>query len=452
MMNERQSLLVSYVEKARKAVFDAEEFLWTHPEVGFTEWESHNYLKAVWEGLGYTPVEAGNIPGFYADLDTGRPGPTLCIMGELDALDIANHPCSVNGKNHSCGHCAQGAAMVGVAAGLKGERALDGLCGRIRLMMVPAEELIQLPFREELRKKGIIHFYGGKPEFMYRGFFDDVDLCLMVHTGTESQELDFGCGYTNNGCLAKTFTYTGRAAHAAGSPNRGINAEYAAMLGLNACNALRETFVDSDHIRFHPILHGVSTAVNIIPNEIELETFVRAGTTAAIVRENKKINRALAGAAVSMGAGLTVHDRPGYTPEIHFHPYMKLVEKCCQDLSGPEKVRFRYDGHGTGSSDFGDLTAVMPGVQFRAYGAIGTGHGTDYYIDDVEKACVRCAMAQVLVANELLQNEAVAAKEIVAAYEPTFGSIQEYIDFMDALTMDKEMVTYGEDGEITVHA
>ncbi len=449
-MNERQELLVSYVEKARKLVFDGEDFLWTHPEVGFTEWESHNYLKARWEEMGYKVIEAGNIPGFYADLDTGRPGPTLCIMGELDALDIANHPCSVNGKNHSCGHCAQGAAMLGVAAGLAGEHALDGLSGKIRLMMVPAEEMIQLPFREELRQKGIIHFIGGKPEFMYRGYFDDVDLCLMVHTGSENQELDFGCNYTNNGCLAKTFTYTGRAAHAAGSPYKGINAEYAAMLGLNACNALRETFQDSDHIRFHPIVHGVETAVNIIPNEITLETYVRASTTKAIVRENKKINRALAGAAASMGAKLTIHDRPGYTPEIHFHPFMKLVEKCCTDLSGPEKVKFRYDGHGTGSSDFGDLTSVMPGVQFRAYGAIGSGHGTDYYIKDVEKACVRNAMAQVLVANELLQDDAKAAKEIIDAYEPTFGSVKEYVEFMDSLIRDIDAVTYGDDDTVTI--
>ena len=41
-----------------------------------------------------------------------------------------------------------------------------------------------------------------------------------------------------------------------------------------------------------------------------------------------------------MGAGLLLQDRPGYAPERHDHRFMKLVEKCCTDLSGPEKVEF----------------------------------------------------------------------------------------------------------------
>ncbi len=450
-MNERRERLVSYVEKARKIIFEGEDFLWKHPETGFTEWESHRYLKEKWESFGLKVIEASDIPGFYADIDTGRPGPTLCIMGELDALDIANHPCSVNGKNHSCGHCAQGAAMLGVVAGLTQERSLEGLSGRIRLMMTPAEELIQLSFREKLRQNGTIHFYGGKQEFMCRGFFDGVDLCLMAHTGAEYEQYDFGCSYTGNGFLTKTVTYHGRSAHAAGAPHNGINAEYAAMLGINACNALRETFRDGEHIRLHPVMQGIDTAVNIIPNEATLETYVRAASIDAITRENKKIDRALAGAAVSLGAGMEIHDRPGYAPELHFKPFMQLVERCCIELSGEEKVNFRYDGHGNGSSDFGDLTSVMPGVQFRAYGAVGTAHGTDYYVKDVEKACVRSAMAQVIVADELLREGAAAAKEIIETYEPRFGSIREYMDFMDsAMTSDRDAVIYNDDGTVTV--
>lgn len=449
-MNERQTLLASYVTDHRQLVLDGLDFLWKHPETGYTEWESHKYLKEKWEELGYEVKEAGNIPGFYADVDTGRPGPTLCIMGELDALDLDTHPEAVNGKAHACGHAAQGAAMLGVAAGLKGEHALDGLSGKIRLMMVPAEEAIQIPFREELRKKGVIRYYGGKQEFIYRGFFDDVDLCIMVHTGSNFPEHDFGCFASANGFLIKTATYHGKAAHAAGGPNKGINAEYAALLGIEACNSLRETFVDSEHIRFHPILHGIKTAVNIIPDEVSLETYVRAATTKAMFRENKKINRALAGAAVSIGATVTIEDRTGYLPDIRFKPFMQLIEKVCEDISGPERLRFDYTGHGSGSSDFGDLTAIMPGVQYRAYGATGTGHGIDYFITDPERACVKSAISQVLVAEAVLKDDAKAAKEIIAAYKPEFPSVKEYLEFMDSMMADIDAVTYNEDGTVTV--
>ena len=75
---------------------------------------------------------------------------------------------------HCCGHNAQSAALLGIAAALKQPHALDGLCGSIRLVVVPAEEMIQLAFREELRQKGIIKYNGGKTEFMYRGLLDGV--------------------------------------------------------------------------------------------------------------------------------------------------------------------------------------------------------------------------------------------------------------------------------------
>lgn len=447
-MNERQELLAGYVAAARQDMLDALDFLWKHPETGFTEWESHRYLKEAWEKLGYEVQEAGNIPGFYADIDTGRPGPTLCIMAELDALDIANHPCSVNGKNHSCGHHAQGAALLGVAAGLKGEHALDGLSGRIRLMMVPAEEAIQIPFREELRKKGIIRYYGGKQEFIYRGLLDDVDLAIMVHTGN-SLEKDFSCRASSNGFLIKSATFQGHSVHAAGA-SKGINAEYAAVLALEACNALRETFRDEDHVRFHPILKGVDTAVNIIPNEMVMETYIRSADAKSMYATNKRINRALAGSAVSIGARLLINDRPGYMPDTRYKPMMELVEKCCCDLVGAEKVWFKYDGHGSSSSDFGDVTSLMPGVQYHAAGATGTSHGTDYYVSNPDKACVNSAKSQVLVANELLKDEAKAAREIIASYRPTFASKQEYVDFLDSMTMDRDAVAYEEDGRITV--
>lgn len=121
-MTERQQQLVQNVEKHRQMILDAERWLWAHPQTGYTEWEAHNYLVEKYEALGYSLTLAGNIPGFYTEVDTGRPGPKLAIFGELDALDIANHPESVNGMAHCCGHNGQSAALLGIAAALKESR------------------------------------------------------------------------------------------------------------------------------------------------------------------------------------------------------------------------------------------------------------------------------------------------------------------------------------------
>ncbi len=457
-MTERQEQIVRNVDVVKEMILAAERWIWKHPQTGYTEWEAHGYLAEKYEALGYTLVKAGNIPGFYAEADTGRPGPKIAIFGELDALDIANHPESVNGMTHCCGHNAQSAALLGIAAALKQPHALDGLCGSIRLVAVPAEEMIQLAFREELRQKGVIRYNGGKTEFMYRGLLDGVDMAMMAHgmtkgsglSGNGDVDLDFYAELGMNGCIAKNIRYKGKAAHAGGAPHRGINAEYAAMLGLQACNNLRETFQEKDSIRFHPILMGANCAVNIIPDEMKIESYVRGRTLEAIRTENSKLNRALTGAALAMGAGVELSDRPGYAPEIHDPALMKLAEECCIALSGPDKVHFDYQGWSTGSSDFGDVTMVMPGIQIWSGGGIGSLHGIDFQIKDPNRMCVNAAKAELFLLDALLSEDAVRAKKIIADYQAPYPSIAAYLAAVDALTLDKDAVQYDAHGNAVV--
>lgn len=130
---------------------------------------------------------------------------------------------------------------------------------------MPAEELLELGYRKKLKEQGIIKYFGGKVEFLYRGYLDGVDAAFMVHSAASKQLIGFPLG--SNGCLSKNITYHGKSAHAGGSPQKGINALYAANLGLSAINALRETFVDDDHIRVHPIITAGGSAVNAFPKQ-----------------------------------------------------------------------------------------------------------------------------------------------------------------------------------------
>ena len=92
-----------------------------HAATGYEEWEAHEYLVEAYEKLGYILTKAENIPGFYTDVETGRPGPKVLIFSELDGLRIPDHPHAnpKNGAAHACGHHAQCAALLGVAAALK---------------------------------------------------------------------------------------------------------------------------------------------------------------------------------------------------------------------------------------------------------------------------------------------------------------------------------------------
>src|SRR5712671_5097296 len=105
---------------------------------------------------------------------------------------------------------------------------------------------------------------------------------MMIHTTPRTEDGKAGVPASNNGCVVKTVRYVGRAAHAGGMPHRGINALYAAQIGLMAINALRETFRDEDTVRVHPIMTHGGSQVNVIPADVRLETFVRAKSLEAI--------------------------------------------------------------------------------------------------------------------------------------------------------------------------
>ena len=432
-----------YVEKHRELILNSLDFIWKNPETGYKEWKTHSYMEEAFAKLGYGLTLAGDIPGFTAEVDTGKEGPTVAIFGEMDALICGTHPAadSETGAVHSCGHCAQAAALIGLAAALKEEGALDGMCGKIRLVAVPAEELIEVEYREQLRNKGIIKYFGGKPEFMWRGLLDCVDMAFMIHTAG-GNEPNFNIDRGSNGCIAKTMTFEGVSAHAGGSPHKGVNALYAANLALNAANALRETFLDDNHIRFHPIITRGGDAVNAIPETATIESYVRGASMREIVKVNKKINRAMAASAAAIGAKLHLRDIPGYWIRQYPEDFRLAFEEAAKLVIDNVKLNEGWD---TSCSDMGDVGAVMPTIHPIVSGSVGKAHGNDYYIIDGETACVKSAEAQLVLLSILLKDNAERAKKIIANYKPEFASMQDYFDFMDKLNIDDEVVTY--DGE-----
>ena len=452
-LSARQRALTEMVDRHATTVLEAERWLWAHPQTGYTEWQAHAYLTNRFASLGYELTCAGDIPGFYADLDTGRPGPKVCVLGELDALDIPGHPEAVNGIAHLCGHHGQCAAVLGVACALKEPGALDGLSGSVRLMLVPSEELVQVSFRDKLREKGTIRYFGGKPEFMSRGCFDGVDMVMNVHQGdtVRNDGVVFNAIVGCNGCLLKKVVFKGKTAHAGLNPQGAVNAQNAALLALQACNDLRETFYDNETIRWHPVMRPADCAVNNVPELIVAESYVRGKTLEAIKRENAKFNRAIAGAALAIGARVELHDRPGCAPGVFDANLLKVMEKACVALVGSEKVSFGYSAWGSASTDMSDLSCVMPCAWFYVNGGIaGSGHGVDYKVVDPYRLCVDSAKAQVLTIDALLGDSAAAAKDVLAKFKPRYPSVKDYLKAIDEIFLDREAVTYDKDGHGSV--
>ena len=434
--------LINAVNKNRQLILDAERYIWANPETGYKEFKTTAYLAEKFTELGYNLTMADGITGFYTVLDTGRKGPEILILGELDSIICPSHPESdpKTGAVHSCGHNAQCAALLGIAAALKEPNILDKFCGRIRLCAVPAEELLEIEFRTKLMEQGKIKYFGGKPEFLSRGYFDGVDIAFMVHT---TQGENFITTLGSVGCLAKQVIYKGVAAHAGGSPWNGKNALYAATCGINACNALRETFKESDVIRFHPIITSGGAMVNAIPEKADIESYVRGMTFTAMKEYNKRLNQALIGAALSLDNNIEIIDKPGYAPLINDKNMLELA-KDAMAYALPDKKFVAEQRYGSGSTDMGDLSSIMPVIHPYAPGAKGTPHGNDYYIENPELACVDSAKWQLGMLKLLLENDGALAYKIIEEHKPLFSSKEEYLSYCDSLSCSGDRINYSD--------
>jgi amidohydrolase len=387
------------------------------------------------------PFEEGiALTGLKGMLNTGHTGPTVAVMGELDSLKVLEHPHAdpVTAAAHACGHHCQVAMMLAVGIGLKAAEVLPHLAGRVALIAVPAEEYIEIGYRDQLRREGKIEFLGGKPEFIRLGALDDVDMAMMTHTSSQAEQGKIAFGGTNNGIVAKSIRFIGKAAHAGGAPHAGINALNAAMIAMSAMHAQREMYRDDDTIRIHPIITQGGVAVSSVPADVRMETFVRGRSIEAFLNANQHVDRALRAGAMAVGGRVEITTLPGYLPMQSDASMLDLYGANAVALVGVENVKRL--GHRTGSTDMGDVSQIMPVIHPYVVAATGSGHGSDYVVQDYDLGVLTAAKAMAMTVIDLLANEAQHARTIKRNYQAPLNKAQ-YLSLMRSMF---EEVSYTE--------
>ncbi len=419
-------------------LIDVAKAILRHPEPGFRELKTSRLVAERFRGYGIPYEDGIALTGLRATLDGGSSGPTVAVMGELDSLRVAGHPFedTHTGAAHACGHHAQIGMMLGVAVGLRASGVLSDLSGRVALIAVPAEEYIEIEYRDELRRSGDIEFLGGKPEFIRLGAFDDVDMAMMTHTmsSSDQDEGTIALGGTNNGIVAKRIRFQGRAAHAGGAPHAGINALNAAMIAMSAIHAQRETYRDHDYVRIHPIITAGGTAVSSVPADVRMETFVRGRTVKAFLAASEKVDRALRAGAMAVGGSVNITTLPGYMPIKSDEAMLDLYEANAASLVGSSNLRRL--GHRTGSTDMGDVSRIMPVIHPYVVGATGRSHGDDYVVEDYELAVLTGAKAMAMTVVDLLSDGAQRARQIAGSYRAPMSK-REYLSAMRGMYRDE---------------
>jgi amidohydrolase len=126
-------------------VVDNRRHLHRHPEVSFDEHETSRFVQDRLRGLGLSVQECPTPTGALAVLETGRPGRTVMLRADIDALPILEESgvtfaSATEGRMHACGHDAHTAILLGAARTLA-ERAED-LTGSYLFCFQPAEEIV----------------------------------------------------------------------------------------------------------------------------------------------------------------------------------------------------------------------------------------------------------------------------------------------------------------------
>lgn len=409
------------------------EDIYRNPELGFKEFRTREKVIEQLNKFGI-PYEDAAYTGLIATIDSGKKGPVIGLICELDAVPTTGHPYAnqVDCAAHTCGHYAQIGVMLSLFIALKQANSLSELCGKVKLIVTPAEEFCDMDYRRQIIKEGKVQHPSGKREMIATGVLDDVDVMLSCHTmGLDMNTYHAEIGASLNGFIQKTAIFHGKATHAGANPEGGINALNAANLAMTGINFLRETFRAEDAIRVHFIMPEAGNSINTVPARARIDMYVRAKSTHAILETNQKVNQALRGGAMAIGCDVEIVDTPGYFPLHQDENLTEFVKKQIEQYMEEDKIA--EGTHGFASGDMGDLSMMWPIVEIGIAGFSGTMHGKDFKTEDTEQAYKVPAHYFADTVIELLSNDGKAAWEIKEKFVPVMDK-ETYLKTLDDLS------------------
>ncbi len=198
-----QTDLMAKLDANQQQIIDIRRHLHQHPELSFHEKETAAYIKAFYQGLDCTITDYGEGYGFVVDITGGKPGPTLALRADFDALAVQEDNDlpfkSVNpGVMHACGHDGHTAYLMVLAKALIEMK--DRLAGNIRIIHQNAEEVSP----------------GGAKGMLAAGVLNGVDNVIGLHvmSSMPTGSIGYHLNETQTGRANFTITFTGKGGHA----------------------------------------------------------------------------------------------------------------------------------------------------------------------------------------------------------------------------------------------
>ena len=422
--------VLNTIDSIKEEMINLSEEIFKNPELGFKEYETNKLICNILDKYSLEYQSDIAITGIKSTLNSKKDGPHIALVCELDSVPSTEH--KYLGKNdncaHSCGHYAQVGVMLGTYIALKESNILETMGGKVSFIATPAEEYCDFDYREKLVKDKRLSYISGKQQMVKEKAFDDIDLIISCHSMPPNDKYYSEVNSSLNGFSGKKITFKGVSAHAGLNPCDGVNALNAANVALSALAYIRETFKEEDAIRLHYVISEGGTSVNSVPDKVVIDMYIRAKTLDAIMEVNTKVDRALRGGALAIGADVEITNTGGYLPLTQDKYLTEAIKESMLKFMDEDKIL--RDCHSFASGDIGDLSYILPTVQIGIAGFAGRIHGNDFRTEDKNLAYELPIKYFTEAVIDLLQDDCKKAKNIVSNYKKNL-TFDDYINLLN---------------------
>lgn len=400
--------------------------IYANPELGYKETKTKqtviDYLKSVDSDIS---IEEFSTTGFKTTLGEKK-SLHIAFIAELDAVYAPTHfkADPANGAAHNCGHYTQVAIALALYEQLYQTKAYEAFDFQLSFIFVPAEEYLDLPYREQLVNEGTITHYGGKPEAMKLGVFDDIDLGICVHAiGGEFAERTIEINCDLAGFLYKKYHFKGKASHAGFDPFSSVNAYSMSTLFNTAIGLSRQQLDEKQMVRINPIVMQSDMSTNVIPNHITVGTDLRTQSVDYMQEVAVRLDKAAIGSAQALMGEVATETQMGYLP---FQQSRYLSTFVAAAFNKDERIKAMLNNQAiSAAGDIGDLSYMMPCIQVGYSGFTGTIHGDDFI--DVDPEFIYNVFPSFL---QSVLDEMVGQIDKNQLYKRTY---QDYLDVLNTL-------------------
>ena len=326
--------------------------LHVRPEIGLALPRTQERILGALDGLGLQVRTGEQVSSVVAVLDGAKPGPTILLRGDMDALPMPedtglDFASDVDGAMHACGHDTHVAMLTSAARLLTARRA--DLAGRVLFMFQPGEE----------------GFHGAR-YMLEEGLLDGVGevtgaFAIHISTAAPAGVISLRGGTQMASSDTMRIRVIGRGGHAS-APHHALDPIPIACEIVQALQLMVTRRVDV----FDPAVVTVAqitagTTSNVIPEHADILGTIRAVSERTRAKVHDAIKRVAAGIAAAHDASAEVEVELGYPVTVNDHGYAGQVLQTATDLIGAERVK-AMPSPVMGAEDFSYVLQRVPGA------------------------------------------------------------------------------------------